>query len=609
MSKTYVFEGKTYVVPDDATMDEIESVISGNTSKAPVATAATTSSFLKSAPGRFISNAAQAVNPLNLIQAARHPVDTARAMLPAVGHPLQTIQDIINAPSTSESAGRALSSIVPLFGPMARGAAEQMGSGDIAGSLGTLVGGLAGPKAVKYLGDAAKIRLRPRLNPVQAQAVSAADQAGMPVDLATRLGTRASKFAKATVDSLPIVGGRGADFDRALDLSLTQTINRFAGVSKIKAGEATSGALKATVDNLQSQANQAYEAIRSSKPTQVQVGTQEVPDIRGVTTYGTKTVPVMKSLVAPTDVKVPKAYAAKLVAEIEKEIPLVQRDASPGLTALKQIANMDDFVDVSTADSALSELKGIARDFKSSNFRDIPALRTRSQGIAASLIKPMSQAVDDAANAAGVKGLLDHGRDLVRTKWKVADALDDLSQEPVRLVESLTTSGDRSINSLKTIQQYTPVAVPAIGRSVIEGILTEATKEGGFKADRALATWTKLGKETKSALFGMKDAQEIGDILQFAKMAKENVNPSGTMKMATTTGGMLALGTHPVSTVIGYVGADALARAIYSPRSRTLVSGGIRLAAVGNMAAATILINQAVRVSDPSWNQGGAPRQ
>lgn len=411
---------------------------------------------------------------------------------------------------------------------------------------------------------------RARLNPVQASAINTAEREGLPIDLATRTQSPPLKYVKMAADVTPIVSRHGARFALNLDESLTDAITRFAGTSKAEAGSFVRASLKNAVNDLQQTANKAYDAVRANaKPSTVQAGTETIADIYSGDPGATTTRPVIKTVKGATDISDVKAAAGQIIDQIEKEIPMAQRDASPGLAALKQIATLDDVTDLATADSALSQLKAIVRDAKSSRFSDVPALRSRSQGIAASIIHPMTEAIDDAAAAAGVKDLLDQGRAATRQKWAIADVLHGLNEEPVRAVEFLTAQQDRSIGALNRVLKAAPPVRARIGESVVQGILERATNEGAFKADRALADWSKLGDQTKTALFG-DQADTIGDLFQFGKMAKQNVNPSGSGKALISTATGAGLVKDPISTLIGYIGLEAAARMIYS-------SGGARM--------------------------------
>ena len=92
-----------------------------------------------SATSRFVSNAAEVVNPLaiakGLYQAVRHPLNTAMGIANAsIDQGRQSI-DAFKRGDYLESVGRA-GATLPLIGPAAAEAGDQIGRGDVAGGLG-----------------------------------------------------------------------------------------------------------------------------------------------------------------------------------------------------------------------------------------------------------------------------------------------------------------------------------------------------------------------------------------------------------------------------------------------------------------------------------------
>lgn len=97
----------------------------------------------------FASNFGAAINPFpGLKQAITHPIDTAKGAVNAqLDQFKQARQDFSNTkemPNLSDrlmsAGGHTLAGLVPLVGPAAAHAGEQIGSGDIAGGIGTGVG-------------------------------------------------------------------------------------------------------------------------------------------------------------------------------------------------------------------------------------------------------------------------------------------------------------------------------------------------------------------------------------------------------------------------------------------------------------------------------------
>ena len=115
-----------------------------------------------SAAGRFLSNAGEVLNPMTAIQglwgALRHPIDTASNVLDAQVAQGRKAADRFREGRYLEAAGHGAASVLPLIGPAAAEAGEQIAQGDIAGGLGRstgLVVPAAAPTAIRGATSAA----------------------------------------------------------------------------------------------------------------------------------------------------------------------------------------------------------------------------------------------------------------------------------------------------------------------------------------------------------------------------------------------------------------------------------------------------------------------
>lgn len=99
-----------------------------------------------SAVGRFASNAWEMVNPISIVtglyNAATSPIETGKAILSQSGEQLSKARDAAGQGRYLEAVGHAGGSI-PIIGPLAAEAGEQIAQGDIAGGLGKATGMLA----------------------------------------------------------------------------------------------------------------------------------------------------------------------------------------------------------------------------------------------------------------------------------------------------------------------------------------------------------------------------------------------------------------------------------------------------------------------------------
>jgi hypothetical protein len=93
-----------------------------------------------SAAGRFISGAADVLNPVALVEgvagAVRHPINTATALVGAQVNQGRQAIDLAKQGRYTEAVGHGVAAAVPLLGPAAAEAGEQIASGDVAGGLG-----------------------------------------------------------------------------------------------------------------------------------------------------------------------------------------------------------------------------------------------------------------------------------------------------------------------------------------------------------------------------------------------------------------------------------------------------------------------------------------
>jgi hypothetical protein len=96
-----------------------------------------------SALRRFASNAGEMLNPISiakgLYNTARHPIDTGAAILNQAGQQFDKSVDMFRQGRYVEAAGH-LGGAIPVVGPLAAEAGEQIASGDVAGGLGKATG-------------------------------------------------------------------------------------------------------------------------------------------------------------------------------------------------------------------------------------------------------------------------------------------------------------------------------------------------------------------------------------------------------------------------------------------------------------------------------------
>jgi hypothetical protein len=406
-------------------------------------------------------------------------------------------------------------------------------AGEIAAGLNLIV-----PPTVNAAGRG--IRSLVKLNPQERAAVEYAAKENIPVRASTATGNRVIGGTESATQHIPFFAGRGQALAQRTEEALTNKSADLAAraggtLSKETAGASVIAGLEKKVEGLNKLADAAYSMVRS-KAGKVMVN------------------------IAPV-----KAQLAPLLEELEAQIPEAQRQMSPAFSALRNIMNTADSVPLTKAMNDLSAIQYISRT-------DLPLLRSKAQGIAAAVTRPLREAVDTAAKRAGAFDALNSGRLLTRQKYEIGELLSAIKdREPVRLVESLTAQGDRSIQTLREITTAAPQVAKDVGASTLQGIFDTATNEGTFKGARAFAQWSKIGSETKQLLFKPDHIDDLNKFFQLAKMEAKDFNPSGSGKLATLTATAAIALAHPGGAAAGIIGAHVVTRLLYKPNWAKLV--------------------------------------
>jgi hypothetical protein len=524
--------------------------------------------FLPEAPegsalGRFASSVGAALNPVTMVTglagAVAHPLDTLGHIYQAGAAEAGKAAEAAREGRYSEMVGHGAATVLPVIGPAAAAAGEQIGRGDVAGGLGAgvgLVGSVLAPAAITKVAKAVPIlpRIGRNVPPAVAEAVQFGLREGVPVDVATATGNRFVRGAqRLTEESLG--GSVIAEKARgAQGAALQATGERLAArtsplpVAAEQAGQAVRDAVTARAAAYDAAADAGYSKLRAIEAQ------------HGIAVD-----------LAPTQAALRPIYdALKREAEL---VPLMG-DKARALTALDRLMRAPDMAPLSIADSALGELKSLARVDQA--FR-----RTAGQGVAAEAVSNLDRAVRAGAQSAGpdaMRALMD-GRAATVNKFKTIDVLDKLAAEPVRVFNQATWAKDAGIAQLRNLARIAPNEVRQIGRAWLENAITKATAEGGFgRAQGLLAEWQNLGPQTKQLLF--RDAAHVKDLDHFFLLAKklaENPNPSGTALTLVKGGEVGAWFTAPGLGIPYSLTAPMVAKLLLSPRTTRVLLQGLRL--------------------------------
>lgn len=184
----------------------------------------------------------------------------------------------------SEAVGHTMAGALPLMGPAAANAGEQIGSGDVSGGLGTTAGILAPFGAADALKRMPAMRvpgIAANQDAAVAQAVEAGRAAGVPIDAATATGNPYVKFAQKTADESLLgsfVGGRAKTAQQAGLATMGEQIAqkaRAGAVTPGQAGEATQQAVRDVVSGHRAAADAAYTKLRAIEADPANMATFE----------------------------------------------------------------------------------------------------------------------------------------------------------------------------------------------------------------------------------------------------------------------------------------------------------------------------------------------
>jgi hypothetical protein len=579
-----------------------------------------------SAPSRFVTSFLRQVNPLPAIKGANDalassiqqvlsgdPQGAASSLSTSIGGVVQGMgqaqgrlaeeaRQAFEAGDYLTASRKALHYLVPVLGPALDEGSEQMMAGDTAGGLGTSLGigtAVGGPAALSQIRSAQAVPRMSRRPPQQAEAVNFMLDEGVPVDVATATGNRFNRAVQEASGYTPAgalvaessARGQAAGLARVGERLAERTTGVRGPGSMEQAGTAVREAVEGRIQALDKTADAAYGQLRAMERNPKYGRSIETqPEVRRTTSDGRSAVVqprVVESVPMAVDVAASKAQLKPIYDALMREAELVTLQGGRGraLTALDRLMRGPDTAPLSVVDSALSDLKALARG------AEMPELRTRGQGVAAEAVSALDRQVRDAARASGpeVYDALMRGRGATLKKYGIAELRDFLKAEPVGTVRSLIASGDAGIVKLRRIAQEFPETAPQMGRAALDAMLEPATAAGGFERQMRLWNdWQRLGPQTKQLLFGAEHVKDLDRFFLGAKLLAERANPSGTALTRVaigSTAGMAAMYTNPLSTIALLTSTGALSAALHSPKVARALARGVRVP-LGNRVAA-----------------------
>jgi hypothetical protein len=458
-------------------------------------------------------------------------------------------------------------SVVPVIGPLVSHMGDEAEQGKWSAMLGDATA-LAAQMASGKVSELPNMRVRvPALmrnkNPVQAAAVRAGMDAGIPVDLATASGSPMVKAVQQVNEFTP-VGAIAEYFAKPKrEAALTAEATRLSdAVSPTRYDPADVGTSVVTttqkaIDALTDTADTQYATFRAVGGTQ------------------------------PVDVAAAQAQLEPLYQRMVREsklAPPMGADAA-NLRALDRFMQFTpDTATLADVDQALSGLKKLARE---------------NGGAARLQVRAIEAQVQAAAKAAGQQAVdaLQAGRDAIKARVPLQDTLDQFTKggatfEPANAYRKLVRKDDTGLAFLQAIERVDPDLPKQAGRAWLETHFDPVTSGGGFEhVDKLVAEWNKVGPLSKPILFGgPANVQALDQLMRLAKELNTAHNKSGTATMQMAAGSLAVTGggliTAPGLTVLGLLGSGALTAIMKNPAAvRLLTQGMSKLIGPGRSAA------------------------
>jgi hypothetical protein len=259
-----------------------------NPTAPPPAVPAGGSSSLKQAPNwsdRLSNFAGELVAGVNPLPALEHIykngwLSTLRNLAGAQRDQAEQAKKHYDAGNYTAAAAKTLNWLIPVVGPSIGDAQDKFARGEWDKGMGASVSiglGVVGPKAVKDAVVKVPGVIRSRLNPVETDAIKFADRESIPVDAATRSGSRLTRNVQTLVQNQPGGSGIGQAARQAQTDALTQTGERLAqrvspGVQTGEtAGRAVQSAFDRRISEIKRKADIQYKRLRdiANRPANV----------------------------------------------------------------------------------------------------------------------------------------------------------------------------------------------------------------------------------------------------------------------------------------------------------------------------------------------------
>lgn len=399
------------------------------------------------------------------------------------------------------------------------------------GDAANIVAGGLGPKMTAGLFNLLKVQ--PSGGAAAAELVKFADEHNIPLSAAARTGIeRLRRWQAKTAGSKVAQRSQAATQE-----GLTRTGQELLGQppeSRLQAGIGVAEKMKGAREEYAKGEKTAYtqlEDIETAHTKEVVTGTRRVET--GVLDQNGKPIvreePITEQIGLPVNLTRAKSRLEPLLADIERQMPIAQREQSAGLQGLRNLLEAPDTVSATTADGYLSSIKTLLR---------AQNVNPKSKRLLGEALDAVSPAVDQAVAQGGPEAVeaLAEGRRLTRAKYAAERTLkalrvpkaDEFPLEPVKLTKKLTAPGDVNIGLLRKVEADAPDSLPAVGRAMLQGFLE-------MTPDKALKRWNEFGDQSKAILLNPQQIAQWGRLFRLADLEARTPRAGATGTPAQTT--------------------------------------------------------------------------
>lgn len=512
-----------------------------------------------------------------------HPIQTAQALYEQQAEQFGKAGEAWQrggVGGVTEAAGHALAGALPLLGPAAAKAGEDIGQGNIAYGLGQAAGLLtpfAAAEAVRYI------------RPTKTAATASSVRKTMGERMQSPGLMKAEGIAERTIPGTsPFQRFRtGQQMDlRALSDKLINNISEFKGSSE-ELGSRLQKSLETVKTQIKSSIGQEYADIDKAVASHRirQQFTREIPSKLIGPSGESLTVPkTITKMVEAGGVRVStdtlKKFARPLLRKIRQESKIIPpQELSRTNQILQRIADAPNEVSFSVFHDARSDLLSIARSYGD----PIPG---KAGGVAKKLAQLSTDAMESAARESNVPGLLQKVRG-ANTRW--AQLVKDYDQTIVKRIldtapEKATALLERApLEDIRTVKRLSPQNFSEATARIIQKAIDDATV-GELRAPVGLQRVEELAGTAKTPVLKAPTLRNILESRLGPERLQALLSPAHAKELYRVLAEAESLGVGTSNLVSGAVNGYLAFQGLQVLRSPSLVG-------LGNIAMTYVPVN------------------